>query len=212
LNAQYSHKATGIDKTDYEKPEMEEIFEDVYKTNRWRKAQGAGSGSIPDNAKVWFRYLFKALRKHKPITVHDFGCGPYFLYKDIEWPDEIRYTGYDVSDTALERAELNCTNPRAEFIKLTDWNDLPGGNLIIVKEVLQHWPHRHREEFLVSLQNKYKWVLVQGDLYATVPPDYKFGLVAHEEYPHEKNNQHTVGIWKFNNDPEDRLPTSQRPK
>jgi hypothetical protein len=210
LNEQstYNHKATGHDTKDFGIDQMAEVFEDIYKTNRWRKAQGAGSGSMPENAKIWLRMLFKTINKSKPKIVHDFGCGPYFLYKDFDWPDYVRYTGYDVSDTALERAELNCTNPYAEFCKLENFHDLPGGNLIIVKEVLQHWPHKLRLEFLESLQNKYKWVLVQGSVESTVPPEYKFGLVNYKEYPHETNVNTTVAVWKFNNDTENSLFTS----
>ena len=206
----YIENATGHDHKTFRYSQMSDIFEDIYKSNRWRKADGAGSGSIPDNARVWLKILFQHVNKFKIEEVHDFGCGPYFLYKDINWPMSLKYKGFDISDTALERAELNCVNPKAIFEKMEDFDTLPGGGnntLLIVKEVLQHWPHDIRLDFLNSVNKKYKWVLIQGSNNCTVPPDYKTNLIFHEKYPHEKNNKSLVGIWKFNNDPQDSLFT-----
>lgn len=206
----YVEDATGHDHKTFEYDKMEEIFQDIYKTNRWRKADGAGSGSIPDNAKQWLKILFRHVNKFDVEEIHDFGCGPYYLYKDLNWPQSLRYRGYDISEIALERADLNCINPKAIFEKIEHYDNLPGGNkntLLIVKEVLQHWPDDLRVKFLDNVTKKYKWILIQGAANSTVPPNYKNGLCFFESYPHEQNANSEVGIWKFNNDPEDSILT-----
>lgn len=210
LEVNYVKDATGHDHKTFEYDQMEDIFQEIYKTNRWRKADGAGSGSIPENAQTWLKILFQHVNKFKIEEIHDFGCGPYFLYKDLQWPQSLKYIGYDVSDIALERADLNCTNPKAVFEKIKSFDDLPGGgknNLLIVKEVLQHWPHQIRLDFLNSIKNKYKWVLIQGSATSTIPPEFKDNLVFSERYAHEDKANSEVGIWKFNNDPKDSLLT-----
>lgn len=206
----YIQNATGHDHKEFDYDKMEEIFEAIYKTNRWRKADGAGSGSIPENAQIWLKILFQHINKFNIEEVHDFGCGPYFLYKDLQWPQSLRYKGFDISNIALERADMNCTNPKAKFEKIDHFDNLPGGNrhtLLIVKEVLQHWPDDIRVEFLDSVRKKYKWVLIQGASNCTVPPSYKDCLVMYKSYQHELDANSEVGIWKFNNDPEDSILT-----
>ena len=206
----YVEDATGHDHKNFNYEKMEEIFQNIYKSNRWRKADGAGSGSIPDNAKIWLKILFQHVNKFNIEEIHDFGCGPYFLYKDLNWPQSLKYRGYDISEIALERADLNCVNPKAIFEKIDHYNSLPGGGkntLLIVKEVLQHWPNELRVEFLDNVTKKYKWILIHGSANCTIPPSYKNGLIYFNTFPHEEDVNSEIGIWKFNNDPKDSLFT-----
>ena len=196
----YYTDATGVNDKQFTKEDMVNVFEDVYQTNRWRNGEGAGSESIPQNAKVWMQYLFKAVDHYKPKSVHEFGCGPYALYKNHEWPDFMIYTGFDVSDTALERAELNCTNAKYSFIKLPDYDDLPGGDLLYIKGVFQHWPHEPRVDFMEKAIAKYKVVIVQGAATCTLPEEWREKATFEKIYPHESKPQHPVGIWKFETD------------
>ena len=195
----YYTDATGVNSKQYDKENMTELFEDVYVQNRWRKGEGAGSESILENAQVWMKYLMKTINHYQPKVFHEFGCGPYALYKNIEFPDYMIYTGFDVSDTALERAELNCTNARYSFINLPDYDDLPGGDMLIIKCVFQHWPHNLRVDFMEKAIDKYKVVIVQGAATCSLPEEWREKAKFEKIYPHESKPQHPVGIWKYEN-------------
>ena len=193
----YYTDATGVDDKQFSKQQMVDLFEKVYVTNRWRKGEGAGSESITKNAQVWMKHLFEAVDQYKPTTLHDFGCGPYALFKEHTWPEYVIYSGFDVSETALIRAENNCTNPKYSFIKLEDYDNLPGGDMLFVKGVFQHWPHEPRVDFMEKAVKKYKVIMIQGAATCTLPSEWREKASFEHIYPHESKPQHPVGIWKF---------------
>lgn len=197
---EYVYEATGHNHSSYDINDMENVFEEIYQTNRWRKGDGSGRGSIPSYAERWLAYVTKLMERS--TSVDDFGCGSYTLYENFQW--SIPYNGYDISQTAIDRAVGRCQQTDlCQFTKISHYSDLPGGDLLLVKEVLQHWTHEFRVEFLEWALDNYKTVVINGAPHCTIPPEFEDRLDSKEIYPYPKRDvkhDQWLGIWTFNNE------------
>lgn len=135
-----------------------EIFTEIYNKNIWG---GSGGGSDPENT-VEYRVLLQSFLKAYDIkTVLDWGCGDWAFSRLIDWSG-VRYAGVDVVDSVVRRNIMQYANSMIMFFNNEIW---PGGehyDLIIVKDVLQHWSNDHIDYFLDGLLSeiKFKYILI----------------------------------------------------
>ena len=105
---------------------------------------------------------------HSIQSVVDFGCGDWQSSKLIDW-DGIQYQGFDVVETIIEDNKRQFSRPNIRFeIADVSAESLPSADLLIIKEVLQHWPNEAILELLPSFES-YKYVLLTN----TVNPEGK---------------------------------------
>lgn len=133
-----------------------EIFNKIYEQNIW--GNGSGSGSTPANTEDYRIFLANFLKTNKVLSVVDLGCGDWQFSKLIDWTG-INYTGIDVSDVVLRNTKL-FGSERISFLEmnaLTD--DLPSADLLIMKDVVQHWSNADILSFLPRLK-RYKRALI----------------------------------------------------
>lgn len=119
---------------------MKDMFEEIYQTGAWvtkhqNPASLSGPESFPSRAKPYLELLKNFLIENKIKTVVDYGCGDNGLYAEFDWAD-VKYTGIDISDTAISIAKKN--NPGNTYI-CAETLDLPPADLLICKDVLGHW-------------------------------------------------------------------------
>ena len=148
---------------------MEAVFSDIYERSYWGSNMKAayrgssGSGSDPDYNRQYIEWLRDFIRDRKIQTVVDLGCGDFrcgpLIYEGIP----ISYTGLDVYRPLIE--SLQKEYPGYTFKHLdffTDLQEAPGGDLCILKDVLQHWSNQDITAFLDSLirSRKFRWILV----------------------------------------------------
>lgn len=116
-----------------------DVFDRIYRENRWHG--GSGPGSSAENTQAYRQFLQEFLRTNRIKSVLDLGCGDWQFSQLIDWGG-IRYTGADVSEIALASARKHAT-ANVSFIRLDATRDeLPGADLLIAKDVLQHWSNR----------------------------------------------------------------------
>ena len=131
-------------------PSATEIFSAMYGRNDW--INGSGEGSSPDNTIEYRRYLQAFLRERRIRTVVDMGCGDWQFSTLIDWSG-IQYLGMDVVPEIIERNRTLFGSPTVTFA-LSEGVDqeLPCADLLILKDVLQHWPNADILSFLPRLQ------------------------------------------------------------
>ena len=102
-----------------------EVFARLYAEDGW--AGGSGTGSNPDAAAPFCRFTERYLERHQIRSVLDLGCGDGQIAQAISW-GPARYTGIDV----VPRHGIT-----AGDIRICPW---PAADLVLIKDVLQHWP------------------------------------------------------------------------
>jgi SAM-dependent methyltransferase len=132
------------------------IFNKIYQTDAW--GGGSGIGSFAQNTGEYRLFLESFLKENKVKSVLDVGCGDWQFSSLIDWSG-IDYTGIDVSDVVLANTQ-KYTKHGIKFIHLdavTD--DLPVADLLIIKDVMQHWSNSDILSFVSKLK-KFKWSLI----------------------------------------------------
>lgn len=141
----------------------QQVFDSIYKNNSW--IFGSGIGSIATFNKPFINFINEYLRDHTDIhTVVDIGCGDWQIGRHFEL-GERKYIGCDVSEFILKKVESRFASPHIRFQQLDAVSDmLPKGDLIIVKDVLQHLSLADAARILQKLEG-YKHVIIQNDVY-----------------------------------------------
>ena len=136
---------------------MKERFEQIYATNEW--GPGSGVGSLPRHTRGYVELLQQFLADHRVESVVDLGCGDWQFSRLIDWSG-IGYRGLDLVSDVIERNQRLYGAANIQFdIVPADFAQLPTADLLIVKDVMQHWSNRSVERFLPHL-NSYRYSLV----------------------------------------------------
>lgn len=136
------------------------VFTDIYKNRKWRF--GSGSGSRAMNTKLYRKFLQDYMKKHGIKTVLDFGCGDWQSSKLISWKG-IDYIGVDAVKFLVDENQRKYGKKDVNFKYIKNWSELPKADLIIMKDVLQHWPQKDVIKFLPKIK-KYPHNLITNTL------------------------------------------------
>ena len=122
-----------------------EVFTRIYAENAWG---GSGKGSDPAAAAPYCRFIEGYIWQHSIRSVLDLGCGDLRVANAIAW-GPARYTGIDiVAPPGMWQADIR-TCP------------LPAADLVLCKDVLQHWGNGDITAMLPRLAG-YPHVLITG--------------------------------------------------
>ena len=136
---------------------MKERFEEIYNNNEW--AYGSGPGSLRKNNKGYIDFLEKFIKNNNVSSVLDLGCGDWQFSKIIDWTG-IQYRGYDIVESVINENNKKYSSDNISFHIFSDsFSILPKVDLLIVKDVLQHWSKETIDNFIPFL-NKYKFSLI----------------------------------------------------
>jgi SAM-dependent methyltransferase len=114
----------------------EAIFDAVYAHQIW--GAGSGTGSTPEATTVYREFLHNFMQSNAIRSVLDLGCGDWQFSQLIDWSG-IDYVGVDVSGVVLANVR-HFERPGIRFRQLNAVTDpLPPADLLIAKDVLQHW-------------------------------------------------------------------------
>lgn len=151
---------------------MRSAFTRTYRDRTWHQGSGPGSGEA--ETAVWREFLRKYLHANAVTSVLDLGCGDWQSTRLIDWTG-IAYHGIDIVKPVIEECRQAYSAPGITFecgdILTAPW---PPADLIICKEVLQHWPLDAIRRF--QERAMFRWCLLVND-YAPVVrnPDIKPG-------------------------------------
>lgn len=136
------------------------VFDLHYKNKIWGGDSGAGS-----NKQEFQPYIncINTIRKFGNLkSCVDIGCGDGHVASALSFDD---YIGYDVSKTSLELFKKNC-NKKCELKDCyKEVDDLPKADVLLIRDVLHHWPNKMVIEWLskVYSSKKYKYIICSQD-------------------------------------------------
>jgi SAM-dependent methyltransferase len=136
---------------------MKDRFERIYADNEW--VYGSGEGSLLANAHRYVDFVERFMADRGVRSVVDFGCGDWQFSRHIRW-GEAHYRGYDLVESLIATNRERFASERISFHAYAgDPHELPPADLLLVKDVLQHWPDRAIVDFLPILP-RFRWALI----------------------------------------------------
>lgn len=137
---------------------MEEIFSEIY--FRWEWGRGSGEGSRLENTGTYRTLVERFMEERQVSSVVDFGCGDWQFSRSIDW-SRVRYLGLDCVEFLVEenRKVFGQHHIGFEHFDFHAREDVPEGDLAIVKDVFQHWTNQQVLTFLPRLSG-FRFVLI----------------------------------------------------
>jgi SAM-dependent methyltransferase len=133
-----------------------ETFTAIYRRNHW--GFGSGHGSLVGATRP-YRELIEGFNRTRGVrTVVDFGCGDWQFSRLIDW--QCDYLGVDIVPDVIEqnRARFDARNVRFEVCN--DAAALPSADLLLVKDVLQHWDTASITDFVRNTLPRFRYALI----------------------------------------------------
>lgn len=152
--------------------DMAAVFERIYTRGEWG-GEGSGIGSAAETTLGWRNFLAGYLRARRIRSVVDLGCGDWQIAKLIDWTG-IDYLGIDCVPEVISTNEWCYGTASIRFV-LDDITtcSIPPADLVIVKDVLQHWPNDTVAAFLERLAGRR--ALICNDSSASANGDIELG-------------------------------------
>ena len=151
---------------------MENAFTRVYEAKVWGNnhdaayngSSGPGS-SVSYNENTYIPFLKQFITKNNIKNVVDLGCGDFRCGKLIYDDLDVSYTGYDTYNKVVVNNTTHFSLPKYSFTHLEFCNNkekIIGGDLCILKDVIQHWTLNDIYTFLDYLvdSQKFKYILI----------------------------------------------------
>lgn len=139
-----------------------EVFGQIYAKKFWGTGDPSGSGSSVDQNEPWLRQVSGVLRDRALLSVVDLGCGTGHTSVVSD-----HYTGIDcVADRIEQNREAI---PEKTWIHLDffrDRDDIPAADVLLIKDVLHHWPTwmiRSFLQWIVDHRDRWQEILICGD-------------------------------------------------
>jgi SAM-dependent methyltransferase len=154
----------------YKRLSVSEAFSDIYRTHAWGSFEDrpfcSGDGSIREEAVGPYCAMIRDFIAANNIRrVVDLGCGDFAVASRFINP-AVHYVGVDVVPDLIRYNQEHFGAPGVEFrcINIID-DQLPHGDLCLVRQVLQHLSNAQILKTLKSLR-RYRYVIATEHVYA----------------------------------------------
>ncbi len=147
----------------------QQIFSKIYDDDIWGKDDKnkfcSGPGSTTPNAKKYIDFLEDFIRENKVNRLIDLGCGDFRIMKQvIDKNPDIHFIGIDIVPKLISHNQNMFGSNKVQFVCLDAITDeLPNGDLIIIRQVLQHLSNIQVQLILKKLSH-YKYALISEHL------------------------------------------------
>lgn len=152
---------------------MEQIFSSIYNNCSWgnngndKYSGSSGDGSSAEYNIDYIDFVKKFITENNIKSVSDGGCGDWRLGSELYYNLDIEYNGYDVYFDLITYLKTEYNKPNFNFIHLDIFGkreDIKSSDLLIVKDVVQHWDDPTTEEFVewAIKSNKFKFILINN--------------------------------------------------
>ena len=150
------------------KPDMQKYFSEVYARNKWGTASDddggpthiySGDGASAEKCLSLIDYINDNLIEKK--TVLEMGCGDMRVAQKLDFSRMVSYTCVDVAPVAVEEAKkvlgmLKQCRDNENKLKCHAFQgdgsvELPPADLLLVKDVLMHWPTTLISSFTLNI-------------------------------------------------------------
>lgn len=154
----------------YKRLSVGEAFSTIYRSSAWGSLPDrpfcSGDGSIREEVVGPYCHAVRAFIKANNIKrVVDLGCGDFSVGSRLISPG-LHYTGIDVVPDLIRYNQEHFGSPSVEFrcLNIIE-DDLPQGDLCLVRQVLQHLSNQQILKTLKSLA-RYRHVIATEHVYA----------------------------------------------
>lgn len=188
---------------------MQAAFTKIYDKQVWKN--GSGVGSTPHYNEFYMNFLHGFLKEKSIKTVLDIGCGDWQFSKFIDWTG-IDYNGIDVVQHVVDYNNDHYGRENIKFFHMdATITKLPGEfDLVIIKDVLQHWSNETIIEFMNKLTKQgHKHILITNTATSnfykntnkgvnrSIDNKYHYAKLDATDYPLNQFNPTVVGNYKF---------------
>ena len=135
-------------------------FRAIYRRRTWQV--GSGHGSRVENTVEYRALLESFLREHGIRSVVDVGCGDWQFSHLVDWGDA-SYLGIDTVPNVIRANRKRYGNQFQFRIADVVSEPPPPGDLLIMKDVMQHWPTEVIREFIPNLR-RYRVALITNSV------------------------------------------------
>ena len=143
-----------------------QVFQTIYREQKW--GRGSGPGSTPTNTIEYRSFVERFIKSNSITTVTDLGCGDWQFSYLIDWSG-IQYLGIDLVPELITENRKRFSAPNIQFRDFSTIDELPCGDLLIAKEVLQHLPNNVIIEYLAIIRKKFRFALLTN---STLPEEF----------------------------------------
>jgi hypothetical protein len=165
----YRKVKRGIIGTINSRRDVSQVFEDIYRKNRWGGKDGDFySGTGTGNEGIAADYIAKigALAHSEGfqgLRFLDLGCGDFRIGSKLV-PLAGHYTAADVVGPLIEHHRTHYDGPQVEFLTINMIDDsLPDADVCFVRQVFQHLSNAQIGKILPKLK-KFRWVFITEHL------------------------------------------------
>jgi glycosyltransferase involved in cell wall biosynthesis len=149
-----------------------QVFQAINSEQLW--GHGSGPGSSPTDTTEYKAFVERFIEANSVRSITDFGCGDWQFPHLINWWQG-EYLGLDVVPEIVDRNRRRFAVPNVRFEELTAIQDIPGGDLLISKEVLEHLPNQTIIDYLAVIRKKYRFAILTN---AVAPTSANIDIVA----------------------------------
>ena len=149
---------------------LRQVFDSIYENKVWGdgiNSPRSGSGSKPDNATTYVRFVKKIIKEHGIDSVTDFGHGDWLMWDDYRF-DGVSYTGIEVSKYAHDVARKKFGSKDRNFVleDVLTSKKMYGSELLISKDVLQHLSIKNIQDILRLIsEGDFRFLVLCNDVY-----------------------------------------------
>ena len=141
-------------------PPDREVFRQQYEiaTSYWGGQSGAGSDAF--HTTPYRAFMDSFMRLNGVRSVVDIGCGDWQFSRLMNF-DGLEYLGLDVVPTLITANREHFGGPGLRFADMpATLEGVPGGDLLLMKDVLQHLPDATIMEFAAKILPRFRWALL----------------------------------------------------
>jgi trans-aconitate methyltransferase len=136
---------------------IKDHFTKIYDNNTW--GQGSGGGSLKRNTVIYNKLYQDFLEENEIKTIIDYGCGDWQSTQFLNF-DDVTYLGIDCVDSVISNNINNYSKDNIKFEVVKDNFYSYKADLLVVKDVLQHWTNDEVIDFLDKVLDNYEYILI----------------------------------------------------
>ena len=188
---------------------MEEAFKNIHKKNIWGGGSGTGS-KMSRNNKKYIEKLQNVIEEKEIHTICDVGCGDWEFSQHIDFLGK-KYLGIDCIPDVVKKNQEKFTKDNITFEhKVIGKGYLPKGyDLIIIKDVIQHWTDEDIVSFFEPILKNNKYVFCTNGFKFMRDPtknnlkkrdvtnQYRYHPVDIKKYPLNRFQDHCISTEEY---------------
>ena len=143
-----------------------QAFEEIYSQHKWGGVSKSGPGSDPHATKEYVKFINNFLQDNINIkSIVEIGCGDWATTRLLKFPTDYSYLGYDIVSSVIEENTRQFGGKKTRFI-CADFmsSEIETGDLILIKDVLQHLSNDVVNTFINNILPKYKVAIITNDV------------------------------------------------